>query len=56
MFEGKRGKTKTLTFNGVNDRKNWEDRIRRRNRLKEIERVAIALQEIADDPIWNWLS
>ena len=55
MFTGKRGKTKTRTFNGQADRTDWEERITRRNRLKEIERVAIALQAIADDPIWKWL-
>ena len=52
---GKRGKIKTRTFNGSDDRKDWENQIIRRNRLKEIERVAQGLQEIADDPIWNWL-
>ncbi len=56
MFKGKRGKTKTRTFSSANDRKDWEDRIRRRNRLKEVERVMIAFKEIADDPIWKWLN
>lgn len=55
IFNGKRGKTKTRTFNGSPDRIDWENRIKRRNRLKEIERVAVALQEISDDSIWNWL-
>ncbi|MGB3293414.1 MAG: hypothetical protein WBB01_10545 [Phormidesmis sp.] len=55
IFPGKRGKTKTRTFNGQADKTDWEERIRRRNRLKEIERVVIALQEIADDSIWQWL-
>lgn len=55
IFNGKRGKTKTRTFSGPRDRTDWEERIKRRNRLKEIERVVAALQEIADDPIWQWL-
>ena len=55
IFTGKRGKTKTRTFNGSADRNDWEDHIKRRNRLKEIERVTVALQAIADDPIWDWL-
>lgn len=56
MFAGKRGgKTKTRTFNGLEDREDWEGRIARRNQLKEIERVAAALQLIADEPVWKWL-
>ena len=55
IFTGRRGKTKTRTFNGSEDRKDWEDRITRRNRLKEVERVATALQELADDSIWKWI-
>ena len=55
IFKGKRGKTKTRTFNGLEDRKDWESRIDRRNKLKEIERVAVILQAIADEPIWTWL-
>ncbi|MGI8502513.1 MAG: hypothetical protein ACR2LR_15455 [Hassallia sp.] len=55
IFTGKRGKTKTRTFNGSDDRKDWESRIIRRNQLKEVQRVAHALQEISDDPIWTWL-
>lgn len=56
MFKGKRGKTRTRAFSSASDRQDWEDRIKRRNRLKEIERVAIALQAIADDSIWKWLN
>jgi hypothetical protein len=56
IFSSKRGKTKTRAFSGPVDKADWEARIKRRNRLKEIERVAISLQEIADDPIWSWLS
>lgn len=55
IFVGKRGKAKTRTFNGSDDKADWENRIIRRNQLKEIERVTVALQRIADDPIWNWL-
>ena len=56
IFTGKRGKTKTRAFAGPADRKDWEERIARRNQLKEIARVAVALQAIADEPIWDELS
>ena len=55
IFDGKRGKTKTRTFNGSNDREDWESRIVRRNKLKEIERMATTIQAIASDSIWSWL-
>ena len=55
IFDGKRGKTKTRTFNGSKDLADWEHRITRRNKLKEIERVAVAIQTIKDDSIWSWL-
>lgn len=55
IFNGRRGKAKTRTFVGLADKTDWEERIRRRNRLKEIERVEVALQAIAEDPIWHWL-
>ena len=55
IFNGKRGKTKTRTFNGQADKLDWEERIKRRNRLKEIERMVNAIQDIADEPIWHWL-
>ena len=36
IFKGKRGKTKTRTFNSSEDRRDWENRIDRRNKLKEL--------------------
>ena len=55
VFNGKRGKTRTRIFNGKDDRTDWEERIQRRNRLKEIARITAALQDVADDPVWRWL-
>ena len=55
IFKGKRGKAKTRTFNGAEDREEWEGRISRRNKLKEIERAAVMVQAIADESIWTWL-
>ncbi len=55
IFTGKRGKTKTRAFAGPADRKDWEARIARRNQLKDIARVAAALQAIADEPVWDYL-
>ena len=55
IFKGKRGKAKTRTFNGAEDREEWEGRISRRNKLKDIERMTVMLQAIANESIWTWL-
>ncbi len=58
IFEGKTGKlakTKTSILGqaGSIEHRNYEARVTRRNALKEIERLLIALQRMIDSPIWE---